>query len=100
MSGRAARRAKTHTRRRRQRLAATAEGYGPDRSLLVYRFGGGGSIRRPASVHELARHGELLENCFDRSGHKPDAGFYSWPRACPPRQQLLREIYVLADADG
>jgi hypothetical protein len=51
-------------RRQRQRVRQTDDQLGPDRSEIVYTFPDDWTIRRPRSMADLIREGELLENCL------------------------------------
>jgi hypothetical protein len=51
-------------RRQRQRVRQTDDQLGPDRSEIIYTFPDGWTIRRPTSMADLVREGELLENCL------------------------------------
>jgi hypothetical protein len=61
------------SRLRRQRLREAEAELGPDHSEIVHELEDGWTIRRPRSIADLLREGELLSNCLrDISDGLPD----------------------------
>jgi hypothetical protein len=52
------------SRLRRQRLREAEAELGPDHSEIVHEFEDGWSIRRPRTLADLIREGDLLQNCL------------------------------------